>query len=71
VEAAFRHAGIEDYQRYLSLDPALVRPREAVVMTPDLRETEQAIGWRPKTRFPELVGMLVDAALERRKAPAP
>jgi GDPmannose 4,6-dehydratase len=67
VEAAFRRAGISDWQQYVRVDPALVRPKEGVLMTPSLDETERAIGWRPSTSFEQLVALMVDAALARRR----
>lgn len=65
VEAAFKHVGIDDWKNYVKKDPRFMRPAEV----PDLKgkpdKALSKLGWKPKVTFNELVGMMVDADLER------
>jgi GDPmannose 4,6-dehydratase len=68
VDAAFRHAGIEDWQHLVSVDPALVRPVDAADLTGDAGRARAVLGWSPTVGFEEMVGRMVDADLERLRA---
>jgi len=73
VEVAFGHAGL-DWQKHVSLDPALIRPAEVDHLIGDASKARTALGWRPDVDFRGLVQMMVDADLERlsatRRSPA-
>ena len=70
VEIAFGHAGL-DWQRYVRLDPALLRPAEVDHLLGDASKARQELGWQPEVSFKQLVEMMVDADLERlRTSPA-
>lgn len=61
-EAAFRHAGINDWRNYVEVDsPLHLRPAEIDLLCGDSSRARQTLGWRPKTGFAELVRMMVDA----------
>jgi GDPmannose 4,6-dehydratase len=64
VELAFEHAGL-DWQKYVQLDPALIRPAEVDHLIGDSSKARATLGWRPTIDFPGLVRMMVDADLER------
>jgi GDPmannose 4,6-dehydratase len=63
-EIAFGHVGL-DWRRYVVVDPQFVRPAEVDALLADPSKARRELGWRPKTGFPELVTMMVDADLER------
>jgi GDPmannose 4,6-dehydratase len=64
VEAAFGHARL-DWQKYVRIDPALLRPAEVDHLIGDAAKGRQALGWKPTISFEQLIAMMVDADLER------
>jgi GDPmannose 4,6-dehydratase len=64
--AAFSHVGL-DWQKYVKVDPAFVRPAEVDVLLADAGRARRELGWSPKVSFQELVKMMVDSDLERQK----
>jgi GDPmannose 4,6-dehydratase len=67
VELAFRHVGL-DWQDHVAIDPALLRPAEINTLCGDASKARRVLGWKPEVDFPQLIGMMVDADLERVKA---
>jgi GDPmannose 4,6-dehydratase len=68
VETAFGHAGL-DWQKYVRIDPALLRPAEVDHLVGDATKARKVLGWAPSITFEQLVGMMVDADLARQGAP--
>jgi GDPmannose 4,6-dehydratase len=64
VEVAFRHAGL-DWRDWVQVDPAFIRPAEVDVLQADPTKAERELGWTPTVSFEALIGMMVDADLER------
>ena len=64
---AFGHAGL-DWQQYVKLDPALVRPAEVDHLIGDATKARERFGWAPTVDFRGLVTMMVDADLARLSA---
>ena len=64
VEVAFGHAGL-DWQKYVTLDPKLIRPAEVEHLIGDCTKAKTQLGWKPAVDFAGLVKMMVDADLER------
>jgi GDPmannose 4,6-dehydratase len=64
AEVAFGHVGL-DWERYVRVDPALVRPAEVDLLLADPGKARTRLAWEPKVGFHELVTMMVDADLER------
>jgi len=60
VNIAFKHAGL-DPDKYVAIDPALVRPAEVDSLLADHSKAKKVLGWSPKVSFEELVKMMVDA----------
>jgi GDPmannose 4,6-dehydratase len=52
-----------DAERYLRVDPALVRPAESTPSVGDPSKARDRLGWEPKVSFPELVERMVKADL--------
>ena len=70
VEAAFERVGLE-WQQYVRLDPALLRPAEVDHLIGDASKAGRELGWTPDVDFRQLVHMMVDADVERLSAAAP
>jgi GDPmannose 4,6-dehydratase len=58
--AAFSYAGL-DMDRYVEIDPRYYRPAEVDDLRGDASKARRVLGWAPKTTFPELVALMVDA----------
>jgi GDPmannose 4,6-dehydratase len=61
---AFEEAGLGDYERYVVIDPAFVRPAEVDHLIGDPSKAARVLGWRPQTSFEELVRLMTRADLE-------
>ncbi len=64
VAAAFTHVGL-DWQKYVVIDPAFVRPAEVDLLIGDPTKAREKLGWTPQTSFQQLVELMVDADLAR------
>jgi GDPmannose 4,6-dehydratase len=69
VEIAFARVGL-DWQKYVKVDPALLRPAEVDHLLGDSSKARKALGWSPQVDFRRLVEMMVDADVERVSAKA-
>jgi GDPmannose 4,6-dehydratase len=67
VEVAFGHVGL-DWQKYVSVDPAFIRPAEVDHLIGDPSKAKTKLGWTPSVDFKGLVTMMVDADMARLKA---
>ena len=63
VEKAFECVGLEA-ERYIRVDPGLVRPPEATPSVGDPSRARERLGWRPRVSFEELVERMVRADLD-------
>jgi GDPmannose 4,6-dehydratase len=62
VEAAFGCVGLEP-DRYVRIDPELVRPPEETPSVGDPSKARQKLGWEPRISFEELVSYMVQCDL--------
>jgi GDPmannose 4,6-dehydratase len=62
-ELAFGHVGL-DYEDHVVQDERFFRPAEVDLLVGDASKARKVLGWEPRTSFPELVRMMVDADLE-------
>jgi GDPmannose 4,6-dehydratase len=69
VDVAFAHVGL-DWEKYVRIDPKLLRPAEVEHLIGDASKARAQLGWRPEVDFKGLVRMMVDADLARHRAPA-
>jgi GDPmannose 4,6-dehydratase len=67
VEIAFERVGL-DWQKYVRVDPALLRPAEVEHLLGDSSKARAELGWKPTVDFRQLVEMMVDADLQRLSA---
>ena len=63
-EIAFARADL-DWKKHVQVDSSLVRPAEVELLIGDPSKAKQQLGWEPKVRFKELIGMMVDADIRR------
>jgi len=64
VEIAFDQAGLPDWEKYVEIDPAFVRPAEVDLLIGSPEKAKKDLGWEPKTSFEELIRLMVDADLK-------
>ena len=67
VELAFKEAGLGDYKKYIEIDPQYYRPAEVHSLIADISKAKKILGWKPKTRFKDLVKIMVSSDLEKAK----
>ncbi|WP_034389157.1 GDP-mannose 4,6-dehydratase [Deinococcus sp. YIM 77859] len=63
AERAFALVGL-NYEDYVEIDPRYFRPAEVDYLLGDAAETQQALGWTPRTSFAGLVQEMVEHDLE-------
>ncbi|MEA2177757.1 MAG: GDPmannose 4,6-dehydratase [Solirubrobacteraceae bacterium] len=68
VQIAFDEAGVDDWERYITIDPAFLRPAEVDQLIGDPAKAKDLLGWEPKTSFEELIRLMTRADLELLKA---
>jgi GDPmannose 4,6-dehydratase len=63
VGAAFAHAGINDWEDLVVVDPAFARPADPTELIGDATRARSLLGWAPTVDFADVVGRMVDADL--------
>ena len=63
LEEAFSYVGL-NWREHLEIDPRYYRPAEVELLLGDASKAKQQLGWEPKTRFKDLVRLMVDADLQ-------
>ena len=63
VRVAFEAAEVDDWERYVVVDPEFVRPPDPTPLVGDPAKARDKLGWEAKTSFEDLVGMMVEADL--------
>src|SRR5580704_16618170 len=62
-EEAFAHVGL-DWNKYVEIDERYYRPAEVDLLIGDASKAKKVLGWEPKTKFKDLVKLMVDADLK-------
>src|SRR6185295_19970209 len=60
LQLAFSHMGL-DWKKHVEFDSRYVRPAEVDLLIGDPAKAKKKLGWEPKTKFEELVKLMVDA----------
>ncbi len=63
-EVAFDEAGLGDFEQYVTIDPAFVRPAEVDHLIGSPAKAEKDLGWKPQTTFEELIRLMTRADIE-------
>ena len=65
-QAAFGYLDL-DWERYVQVDPKLIRPAEVDLLVSDPRKAREKLGWQPTMSFEGLIRMMVDADMAHLK----
>jgi GDPmannose 4,6-dehydratase len=68
VTTAFGLVGL-DWERYVRSDPRYLRPTEVDELCGDASKAARVLGWTPRTRFAELVRIMLEADLRAAGVP--
>src|SRR3989454_536865 len=60
LDAAFGSVGL-DWKKHIEIDPRYYRPAEVDLLIGDYNKAKRKLKWEPKTRFVDLVKLMVDA----------
>jgi GDPmannose 4,6-dehydratase len=63
-EVAFDEAGLGDFEQYVTIDPAFVRPAEVDHLIGTPAKAERDLGWTPGTTFEQLIRLMTRADIE-------
>ncbi|MGA9316090.1 MAG: GDP-mannose 4,6-dehydratase [Solirubrobacteraceae bacterium] len=63
-EVAFDEAGLVDFEQYVTIDPAFVRPAEVDHLIGSPAKAEHDLGWKPQTTFEQLIRLMTRADIE-------
>jgi len=63
-QVAFDEAGLGDFEQYVTIDPAFVRPAEVDHLIGSPAKAERDLGWKPKTSFEELIRLMTKADID-------
>jgi len=64
IQIAFARVGL-DWEKFVRVDPALLRPAEVEHLLGDASKARAELGWSPSVGFKQLIEMMVDADLAR------
>jgi GDPmannose 4,6-dehydratase len=67
LREAFEHVDL-DWEKFVRVDPQLMRPAEVERVVADSTKARAKLGWKPRTSFRDLVRMMVDADLQLLKS---
>ncbi len=63
LEVAFGHVGL-DWKKYVEIDSRYHRPVEVDLLIGDASKARRQLGWEPKTKFADLVKLMVNADIQ-------
>jgi GDPmannose 4,6-dehydratase len=63
LELAFDRVGL-DWQKHVEIDPKFYRPAEVDRLVGNAEKAQKKLNWSPKTKFADLVRLMVDADVE-------
>ncbi len=63
LDVAFGHIGL-DWKKHVEIDPRYYRPAEVDLLIGDASKARRQLGWTPKTKFVDLVKLMVDADIK-------
>jgi GDPmannose 4,6-dehydratase len=63
LDVAFGHVGI-DWHQHVEIDPRYYRPTEVDLLIGDASKAKKQLGWEPKTKFADLVKLMVEADVQ-------
>jgi GDPmannose 4,6-dehydratase len=67
LEQAFGQVGL-DWEKHVEIDPKFYRPAEVDQLVGDATKAHKKLGWTPKTKFADLVRLMVDTDVQLLKS---
>lgn len=64
VELAFKEADLGDWKKYVEIDKKYYRPAEVNELIAGITKAKKILGWKPKTKFRDLVKIMVKADID-------
>ncbi len=64
LDEAFKLVNIDNWEKYIGVDPAYYRPQEVNLLLGDPSKAKKNLGWEPKVKFKELVKIMLEADLK-------
>ena len=64
AQEAFSYIGL-DWEKHVKIDPRYLRPTEVGELVADSTKAKENLGWQPKIKFKELVGIMIDADMRK------
>ena len=64
VQTAFACVDLP-WEKYVKLDPSLIRPAEVDLLVGNAEKAKRILGWEPRVGFEQMIKMMVDADLKR------
>lgn len=63
LKLAFKRIGIKNYKKYIEIDERYYRPNEVNILLGDITKARKILKWHPKTKFADLVNIMMDFEL--------
>ena len=63
LELSFSHVGL-DWQKHVEVDPKFYRPAEVNQLVGKTEKARKKLNWSPRTKFADLVRLMVDADIQ-------
>jgi GDPmannose 4,6-dehydratase len=63
-QVAFDEAGLGDFEQYVTIDSAFVRPAEVDHLIGTPAKAERDLGWKPQTSFEDLIRLMTRADID-------
>jgi len=63
---AFKFMNIDDWAKYVYIDPAFYRPAEVDFLRGDSSKARSKLGWEPKCNLEQLVSMMINAKINEK-----
>jgi GDPmannose 4,6-dehydratase len=67
LKIAFKESGLGDYKKYIEIDSRYLRPAEVNHLIANAAKAKKNLGWKPKTKFKDLVKIMVREDLKTHK----
>jgi len=71
LDEAFGLAGINNWAKYVGIDPIYIRPVDVNILLGDPTKAKEKLGWEPKVKFRELVKIMLEADCQKLGASLP
>ena len=67
LKVSFNSIGIQDYSRYIKINPDFIRPAEVPYLRGDFSKAKEKLNWEPEKSFEDMILEMVNADIKRIK----